>query len=535
MGRRRVRKAASSRATPGSRTVDLNPAQVLGTPQFRAAAGADGNPSSGINTGTPADWMGPGNPLPPVAPQDIKGRRFDFPVSYNIEIEPKAFEPIGFRELRNLSYAYDVLRLVIETRKDQVEKLSWNIVPTKNVAGDPMTDLDDPVIGEITDFFDQPDKGDPNGDWGTWIRRVLEDMFVLDAVAIYQRRDEGGKLLSLEQIDGATIKRVIDDFGNTPAPPIVAYQEVLHGFPAINYTADELLYMPRNRVASRVYGLGPVEQVVMSVNIGIRRESSMLDYYQEGNIPQAIIGTPDTWTAQQIREFQQLWDDMLVGNTAVRRRGLFVPGGVAKTFQPTKEIELTNKTDEWLARVVCYAFSVPPTPFVTQVNRATAESAHDAAIEEGLAPVQNYIKRIVDYFIRRWWPGSKVEFAWRDDREVDPTAQMQVLTTYVGDGIMTINEAREQLGLAPDPDGGKLLVKTPAGYVPIGQSPTPAAAPAVAAGGVAPRPIEEAVPGTGGKGAQAAAKAAGPFRQTRKDWWNAPHRAHARAASRLAK
>ena len=35
-----------------------------------------------------------------------------------------------------------------------------------------------------------------------------------------------------------------------------------------------------------------------------------------------------------------------------------MPGGVAKTFIQTKEPELKGVFDEWLARIVCYAFSV---------------------------------------------------------------------------------------------------------------------------------------------------------------------------------
>ena len=35
--------------------------------------------SQGIARGTGADWFGPLNPLSPIAPPDIAGRRFDFP------------------------------------------------------------------------------------------------------------------------------------------------------------------------------------------------------------------------------------------------------------------------------------------------------------------------------------------------------------------------------------------------------------------------------------------------------------------------
>ncbi len=47
---------------------------------------------------------------------------------------------------------------------------------------------------------------------------LLEDLFVIDAPALYLRRDRAGALYALMPIDGATIKPVIDDLGRTPSP-----------------------------------------------------------------------------------------------------------------------------------------------------------------------------------------------------------------------------------------------------------------------------------------------------------------------------
>jgi phage portal protein BeeE len=65
-------------------------------------------------------------------------------------------------------------------------------------------------------------------------------------------------------------------------------------------TADELLYAPRNVRAHKAYGYSPVEQVQMSVNIALRRQIYQLQYYTEGNIPEALIGVPDNWNPDQI-------------------------------------------------------------------------------------------------------------------------------------------------------------------------------------------------------------------------------------------
>jgi len=117
--------------------------------------------------------------------------------------------------------------------------------------------------------------------------------------------------------------------------------------------------------------------------------------------------------------------------------------------------------------MVCYAFSLPPTPFVKQMNRATAATVHDAALEEGLAPLQLWVTQFINHVIQEDFGISDLAFGWVDDREVDPKIQMETLTGYVTKGGLKINEMRDQLGQPPVPGGDVLMVLTANGYVPI--------------------------------------------------------------------
>src|SRR5205085_10066171 len=103
----------------------------------------------------------------------------------------------------------------------------------------------------------------------------------------------------------------------------------------------------------------------------------------EGNVPPGLLNTPDGWSPEQIRQFQEWFDSILAGNTANRTRLVWAPSGAK--YQAFKEAPYKDDFDEWLARIVCYAFSLPPTAFTPQVNRATAQTAQEAALEEGLA------------------------------------------------------------------------------------------------------------------------------------------------------
>jgi hypothetical protein len=52
--------------------------------------------------------------------------------------------------------------------------------------------------------------------------------------------------------------------------------------PASDFSVEEFLYLPRNVRAHRLYGMSPVEQIALIVNIALRRDAATLDYYRAG-------------------------------------------------------------------------------------------------------------------------------------------------------------------------------------------------------------------------------------------------------------
>lgn len=118
----------------------------------------------------PESWFGPQAPLPPAAPPEVAGRQFDYPFGFNLAVTPRHAEPAGFAELRGLADSYDLLRLAVETRKDQIARLSWHIRRRGRTAGDGGAGdrgAGDPRIAAIHAFFARPDK---QNSWDTWLR-----------------------------------------------------------------------------------------------------------------------------------------------------------------------------------------------------------------------------------------------------------------------------------------------------------------------------------------------------------------------------
>lgn len=446
-----------NRDTAVSRPVD--PGMIAriagGLKSWLGMAGTQGSPE--------LPFFPPGKPLDPAAP-GAAGRRFDYPTAFNMTYRPRSYERVDFETLRAISDpscgGYDLLRLAIETRKDQMSQLVFSVLPRKQ-ANQTSRPKSDDRCKQIEDMLRRPDGHTP---WQQWCSQLVEEHLVIDAPAIYRRRSIGGDTIRLELLDGATIAPRLNYDGRRPDEG-VAYQQILKGLPAVDYSKDELLYMPRNPRVNKVYGYSPVEQVLNYVNIGLRRMAGQAGFFTEGNIPDAISQVPPTWSLTQISEFQDYWDGMV--NDAVRRRRMrFVPAGTQ--LQMTRaDNALVDQFDEWLARIIAYCFSLPPTPFVRMNNRATAESAYETALSEGLMPLMIWLKAIVDYIITNWLGFADIELVWDDIKKTDPAEKETRDLALIGQGVISRDDMRAERGIEAMGIGPIITGIGPLGFMSI--------------------------------------------------------------------
>lgn len=422
-------------------------------------------------------WFGPLQPIAPVAPASYRIRQYQYTPGANIIWEPRGDSAIDFETLRTLADNYDLLRIVIETRKDQICSRAWEVraipEPQETLRDRKERELRDPNIQALNAFFNSPDGFRP---WRNWLRLWLEDYLVIDAVALYLERDTKDRIARVLPVDGTTINRILTDQGVTPPPPSVAYQQVIFGLPVMNLTTDDMLYSMRNERTWKRYGYSRCEQILLSINTGLRREEFQLQYYSSGTVPEGLVFMPPGMPPDKIKEAQDWFDSVLSGDLARRRRITFLPSfGDSGSSKPNivfpKEPLLKDEMDEWLARIICYAFGISPQGFIKMMNRASAAEATDTNVEEGLEPDLVYVSEVMNQIIAAMGLADKYEFAWKERRDVDVLKQAQADSIIVGK-VVTVNEIREARGMdpRPEPQANMLGVFTPAlGFIPIGE------------------------------------------------------------------
>ena len=338
--------------------------------------------------------FGPGIPITPGAinPVDpLTGRpaprRYEYQVAQNINITETKLVP--FKTLRAAADQIDILRRCVEVIKGKISGLEWDIVLGQDASEKIMSesggdhvramvkareDFNDDIY-RLKTFWENPDKS--NGlTFTDWLNIALEEMLVIDALAIWPQKTVGGDLFGLQILDGATIKPMLDDRGMRPQAPQAAYQQILYGFPRAEFsanqddpkadgefTSDDLAYLVKNRRTTSVYGYSPVERALPLADIYLRRQQWIRAEYTDGVLPELMFSTDATWGTNPdlLRAWENILNDDLAGQTEQRKRARLLPTGITPITNDSYGEKFKDTLDDFLIASICGHFGVQPT------------------------------------------------------------------------------------------------------------------------------------------------------------------------------
>ena len=421
--------------------------------------------------------------------QVFEGRAFSggVPIKPVIEppAEPRAFVPLAgqnllltprgegrlltpFQTLRVLADQCDAVRIIIEDLKGQVRGHSWDFA-TKSTVDQSMTG----ALATARAFWNRPDS---TNDFGSWLSMALEEILVTDAWAMYRWRQIDGEPLGLLLIDDTTIKPLVDFHGIAARPPEPAYQQIVSGMPETEFTAawgdaelfdpegnpkNELTYAPKNPRAWTPYGQSPTERFIMTINIIMRRQLHYLHYYTEGTIPDSFYKVPEAWTAQQVKEMQVIFEELMTNDSARRSKLRFMPGGAGTGLEnPRGQDEWQFGFEEFLYRVASWAFGVSALPIVRMMNRATSEQAEQQATDAGAKPLMRFLAARFTRETEEFLGLSGIEFKWTEEENESAQLKHERKRDWLDRAVITTDEVREEEGRQPF---GVPYVMTPSG------------------------------------------------------------------------
>ena len=372
---------------------------------------------------------------------------------------------ITFSVLRDLATNYPVLRSCIEYRKSQVTQLDWNVTPIE-INNETITNENNIKRSkEIKKIFKFP-TGKREVSFSNWIKQILEDMLVIDAIAIYRKRNRKGDVIGYLPIDAATIELILEKDGTVPESPNDAYIQKIGIQEIARLTTDDLVYTMMNPRTYNPFGFSPVETLIITITTALKLQAYNLGYLSEGNVPEGFVKVPRDIASSrdQLKAWQDAWDAMLSGDPRFQRKLKFMPEGME--YDPVvKPSDMTfERFEKWLLLNTCSTMGVAPTAigFNFETNRSTAETSFEAGKERSLFPTAAFVKELMDRFIQEDMGYEDLEFNWTNINPTNRAEETKVVKDLINSGLMAIDEWR--LGENLKPTGAKdPFIMTPVG------------------------------------------------------------------------
>ena len=409
---------------------------------------------------TPASPFSPGTPIGPYDGFDRHTRQFNFVTGYNISTRPRLHEAVSFSTLTGLVESYDVAQIVIWHRIDSIRSLDWKLVAADHYFGD--------VTEAIPLGLAALRKPDRKNYLKTWLAKYLYDILSWDAGTLFRLRNRGGRCIGLQPVDGRTIAPLLDYWGNSPDPPAESHVQYVNGLPWNWLTRDDLIYEPFRPVTGSPYGRPPIESVILNANTDLRFQVYFLQRFTSGNLPAAFAASPDSWSPEQIEQWQQYWDAMMYGNQSEKHQIKWMPPGTK--FEWSNEKDFSDQFSMYLLRKTCAAFHVVPSDlgFTEDVNRSSGESQADVQHRVGDLPLMEHVEGILSAFLLDDL-GLPLKFEFdRGEEQVDQLAQAQADQAYMDRGVIGASEIREmRYGLTDAVPVPRVFFTERAGPIPI--------------------------------------------------------------------
>lgn len=373
---------------------------------------------------------------------------------------------ISFEVLRRAVNAVPVARICVNVLKEKITKTKWVV---KTI--DPMAEADESQIEEINNLLKNPNEQDS---MRSFLDKILEDLLVLDAVAIEKTRFPDGKLARLYQVDASTIRPVYDEYGNQdieiplpnketlPTSYLQVFNNSLYGGPESGdivaaWPKRDFIYFhmhPQGSINNFGYGLSPIEGVLSVISNLLSSDNYNGTYFDTGAFPPIILQLAESLDQRTLEAYREYLYQQIEGE--FHRPAVVAGGGEMKIHNlkdlSNRDMQFMEYTS-WLSKLLAAAYGLSPEDIGltdTTGSKNVSEVQKDLSETKGYGSILHLLKEIINqHIIWKDFGYTELEFDWVAIDSIDPKTAADIQDLKLKNGTITLNEAREENGDLP--------------------------------------------------------------------------------------
>jgi HK97 family phage portal protein len=339
-----------------------------------------------------------------------------------------------------------VVRRAINVVKDKIASMDWQVRVRR---GYDAASVEDAAVrmNALRLCLEEPNAADS---FRVLWEQVLEDLIVGGFGAVeMEATGDAARPFHLWAVDGATIQ-IDSRWDGDPSKPRYAQATGQLGREGlIPLLDDELMYLRLNPRTHTPFGLGRLEVAFETVNqfLSANRYAGRL---ASNSVVQYALWLNEA-TPEQHDRLIRWWQDEIEGTGRVPLLSCEQKPEVLR-FAGGTDADLRLEWQEMLIRLIANAFELPPMLLGLQsdVNRSTAGEMADEAFQSAIVPVAKLLAEHItrDLFAKKLgW--REFEFCFNDLESRDDAEEVQMQTTLLKAGVLTVDEVRQMRGLAP--------------------------------------------------------------------------------------
>lgn len=268
-----------------------------------------------------------------------------------------------------------------------------------------------------------------------------------------RERNASGRIVSLRLLRPDRVEVKIGRDGR------VAYYEYTIEGVRYDLLADDVAHIKLPNPYDDVYGLSPLQVASKYVNLDTATVTFLRSYFANAGVPAGILKVNRRLNSQaEADSARAKWRSSFSGNRGWHGLAVLDEDASYQQVAPNlKEMDTSTMTRVTETRI-CAVFGVPPILLGLEAGLESStysnyEQARSAFWDETVSPlvrrIEKFLQRALEVSERE--PGNEVEADFSDvpAYEDDHNAESARVVAQYGAGIITLNEARAELGLDP--------------------------------------------------------------------------------------